>query len=63
MPYKERKINVLGCDVIVVQYDYASFYYPSFNLNFERKVSQKGFRELSSYIRFVRRYCKPTIII
>lgn len=48
---KQRFIQVCGFKVEVCQYHYASFYYPSFNGNAEFKVSSKGFRELSHYLR------------
>lgn len=51
---KERTIQVAGYDVNVVIYSYASYYYPAFNGNAEFKVSAKGFRDLSHYLRIVR---------
>ncbi len=48
---KEREIEVNGFKVSVCQYHYGSFYYPRFNGNAEFKVSAKGFRQLSHYLR------------
>ncbi len=50
---KIRDIFVCGFRVEVYDFGYASYYYPSFNGNAEFKVSSKGFRELSHYLRFI----------
>ncbi len=49
--YLKRTINVCGHKVDVINFGYASFYYPQFNGDAEFKVSSKGFRNLSSYLR------------
>lgn len=51
-----RYIHILGFRVEVHNFGYAAFYYPSFNGNAEFKVSAKGFRELSHYLRFIKKY-------
>lgn len=51
--YLKRKFKMCGFYVLVYDFGYASFYYPEFNGNAEFPVSQKGFRQLSSYLRTV----------
>jgi len=50
----KRIIEVAGFSVEVYNFGYASYYYPSFNGNAEFKVTSKGFRELSHYLRTIR---------
>lgn len=54
MNVETRIINIAGFEVEVHKFSYASYYYPVFNGNAEFKVSSKGFRELSSYLRTVK---------
>lgn len=49
-----RQIIVAGLKVDVHNFGYAAFYYPAFNGNAEFKVSSKGFRQLSHYLRTVK---------
>lgn len=50
---KVREIQVDGFKVEVVNFGYASFYYPQFNGNAEFAVSSKGFKALRHYLRTV----------
>ena len=52
--YKERRIEVAGFAVDVVEYPERTFYYPSFNGDREYPATAKGFRELSSFLRTCR---------
>lgn len=47
----EKKIKVCGFDVRVINFGYASYFYPEFNGNAEFPVNSKGFRQLSHYLR------------
>lgn len=49
-----RTIELHGFKVDVCNFGYSSYYYPHFNMNMEFKVSSKGFRELSHYLRYVK---------
>ena len=51
--YLKRTIRVCGFEVQVMDFGYASYYYPCFNGDAEFKVNSKGFRELHSYLRSV----------
>lgn len=51
---QKREIEVNGFKVEVVNFGYASFYYPLFNSDAEFKVSSKGYRQLSHYLRFIK---------
>ena len=51
-----RIIEVAGFQVEVVKFSYASFYYPAFNGNAEFRVTSKGFRDLSHYLRTVKHF-------
>ncbi|MCK9544585.1 MAG: hypothetical protein M0R03_21400 [Novosphingobium sp.] len=50
----KRTINILGFDVDVVNFGYASYLYPQFNGNVEYKLNKEGFKELYSYLRRVK---------
>lgn len=49
-----RTIKVDGFNVEVHDFDYAQYYYPSFNGNTEFKVSSTGFKDLRRYLRTVK---------
>lgn len=49
----KRTIEVLGCKVDVVTFGKRSFYYPQIG-DQEFRVSSKGFRQLSQFIRTCR---------
>lgn len=51
---KVREIIVCGFKVEIHHFGYASFYYPAFNGNAEFKVTSKGYRQLSHYLRTVK---------
>lgn len=48
---KKRVINLHGYDVEIFDFGYKWYMYPSFNGNAEFEVTNKGFRQLSSYLR------------
>lgn len=50
----KRVINILGFDVDIVDFGYASYLYPQFNGNVEYKLNKEGFKELYSYLRRVK---------
>lgn len=50
----KRIIKVAGCDVEMINFGYASYYYPIFNGDAEFPVTSKEFRRLSHYIRTVK---------
>lgn len=52
----KRQILICGYKVDVRIYKEATYLYPSFNGNMEVRANHKGFRKLSSYLRFIRRY-------
>ena len=51
---KESKVSILGFDIDVCNYGYATYLYPSFNGNFEVRANHKGFRQLHHYLRMVK---------
>lgn len=51
---EKRRIEILGYEVIVIDFGYSQYYYPAFNGDAEFKVNSKGFRELSHYLRTVK---------
>jgi hypothetical protein len=50
----KRTINILGFDVDIIDFGYASYLYPQFNGNVEYKLNKEGFKELYSYLRRVK---------
>lgn len=54
----QRIIEVAGQQVEVINFGYASYYYPVFNGNAEFPVTAKGFRNLSHYIRTINWFSK-----
>lgn len=50
----KRKLKVAGYNVTVVNFGYASYYYPDFNGNAEYPVTSKGYRALSHYLRTIK---------
>jgi len=49
----KKEITLFGFKVQIMQFGKAQFFYPTFNGNAEFKVSKKGFKELTHYLRSV----------
>lgn len=54
MKYPEKRITVLGFEILVVDFGHAKYMYPMFNQNAEYKVTRKGFKRLYHYLRVVK---------
>lgn len=53
---KIKEIEVDGWKVEVHDFEYAQFFYPSFNGNAEFPVSSKGWKQLRHYLRTVNHF-------
>lgn len=58
-----RIVNILGFDVEIINFGYATYMYPCFNGNAEFKVSKIGFKQLYHYLRNIRWMNKMTSIL
>ena len=54
--FKIRDIKVYNFEVEIHDFGYAKYMYPKFNMNAEFKVSKKGYKQLSHYVRNCKKY-------
>lgn len=48
---QKRVINILGFEVEIVNFGYATYMYPTFNGNAEFEVNKYGYKKLRHYLR------------